>query len=154
MLDFIGNILVPILAVIVTVTLFRLKLYADARKKLDDELMDFEHEIFQPENGQSRIKLFHKRYPEIRKAASEYERWILNPRKKKRFKAAFEDFRGNKAKENDILKLKGTHHEKDIDALLTSMELTRLAPASSDFHEYTRRISQLRRFTGSRPNRA
>lgn len=138
---------VPALTIGTTVILFWLKFYADARKRLDDLLLDLEHELYL---SNTRETIFRNRYLEIRKAATEFDRWLLDPSKKRDFQDAFRKFRGQSFTNESIYSLRGTPHEQLIDVFLTSSEVRCLAPRQQDFSEYFGRIARLRKFTGSR----
>lgn len=138
---------VPALTVGTSVLLFWLKFHADARKKLDDLLIELEHAIYL---SPDRPKVFAERYLEIRKAVTEFDRWIIDPYRKKELREAFRRFRGQRFTTASIFDLRGGPHESMIDVFLTSGEVRVLAPAQGDFAEYLQRIAAIRKITGSR----
>lgn len=147
--EWIRSAVVPVLTAATTITLFWLKLHADSRKKLDDLLIELEHEIYNP-TTQSRSAIFRKNYLEIRKAAVEFERWLVDPLKKRELRRALEKFRGQIKEKEDLFSLRGTKHEPLLDTFLTGHEVRCNPPADSEFVEYVDRIAGLRKVTGSR----
>ena len=138
---------VPLLTVGTSVLLFWLKFYSDARKRLDDLLIELEHAIYMSANRQ---QVFSGGYLEIRKAVTEFDRWIIDPIKKKNLREAFRRFRGQSFTTESIFDLRGGPHESMIDVFLTGAEVRCLAPHQCEFSEYLSRIAALRKITGSR----
>ena len=138
---------IPFFTVGTSVMLFWLKFHSDARKRLDDLLIELEHEIFLSED---RVKVFYGRYLEIRKAATEFDRWIIDPFKQKRLRESLQLFRGQKNTTASIFELRGGPHESLIDTFLSSSEIRCISPDQSEFTEYLDRIASLRKITGSR----
>ena len=127
--------------------IFRYKSNSGARKRLDDLLIDLENELFM---STERQMIFRRKYPEIRKAATDFERWMICPFRKARLRRALRQFRGDDISDEDIHKLQGGPNEPAIDILLTSKEVRCIAPHQSDFEGYVTRIAELRKVTGSR----
>jgi len=135
------------LTIAVPVSLFWWKFYCDARKRLDDRLIELEHELIYSE---SRQQVFRDRYLRIRKAATDFERWMILPSSKARLRKALSQFRGDNISDRDIFKMQDGPNEHDIDMLLTTKEARCLSPTGNDFKEYVTRIAELRKITGSR----
>jgi len=150
-IDWLQAILIPLLAAGIPLALFYWKFRADTKKRLDDLLFDLEHKLFMPDNVNDRIMIFRDSYPEIRKAAMDYERWIMfNSSEKKRLRRALINFQGIEEPKDSVFTLRGTEHEDMIDTFITNSELSCIAPPSSEYTEYIDRISELRKITGSR----
>ncbi len=147
MLELIKSLIPAAIAITVPSTLFWLKFQYDARKRLDDILIELEHELYRSD---VRPKIFAEKYLEVRKAATDLDRWIINPLLKKRLRRALESFRGQSFSTESIFELRGTPHEKFIDVFLTGAEVRCLAPYQSEFTDYMVRIAELRKITGSR----
>jgi len=135
------------LTIAVPVSLFWWKFYCDARKRLDDRLIELEHELIYSNNRQ---QVFRDRYLRIRKAATDFERWMICPSRKTRLRKALSQFRGDNISDEDIHKLQGGPNEHTIDMLFTTKEARCLAPHENNFQEYVTRIAELRKVTGSR----
>ena len=141
---------IPTFAATAPIVLFWLKFRQDAKKKLDELLLELEHKIYMPEDKQARDKLFRESYIEIRKAIYELERWTPLPNEKEKLKSAYFKFRGARHSEDDIFKLIGTEGEPMIDVFVTNSELCCLTPNNNDYREFIDRIATLRKITGSR----
>ena len=140
-------IVTSVLTITVPVSLFWWKFYCDARKRLDDRLIELEHDLIYCEDKQ---QIFRDSYLKIRKAATDFERWMICPLRKERLRRALRQFRGDGISDDDILKMQGGPSEHTIDMLLTTKEARCIAPHQTDFKEYIARISELRKVTGSR----
>jgi len=147
MLKIIMSLIPVIVAITVPSVLFWLKFQFDARKRLDDILIELEHDLYL---SKDRSQIFKARYLDVRKAATDLDRWILNPYLKRRLRIALEIFRGQSFSTDSILELRGTSHEKFIDIFLTGAEVGCVAPCQSEFSEYLSRVAELRKITGSR----
>jgi hypothetical protein len=150
LLDLVKSAIIPLMAMGTTIALFWLKLYADARRNLDDRLFELEHAIFVPDNGATRSKIFQSRYPEIRKAAMELQRWMIDPAAKKRLEKALQAFRGQKHTSDYVRTMQGTKFEPVIDTFLTTDEARCLPPWDDQYESFMTRIAALRKITGSR----
>ena len=140
------NVIVPVLSASVPIFLFRVKFYSDARRNLDDRLLDLEYKLY---DSDKRSSVYIDSFPDIRKAYHEYQRWMPFWHKQA-FENAFANFRGSEISEEEIREGMANSSEEAEIALITNMELCCLPPSQNDYLEFMSRIDKLRRFTKSR----
>ena len=99
--------------------------WADARKRLDDLLIELEHKLFIPAPETTRVKIFTGSFLEIRKATTEYGRWMICPGKKSQLRQALWLFQGlrHEPLRGQILDMQGTDNTRYIDTMLTNEEV-------------------------------
>jgi len=145
--DVFSNAIVPALTAGVTIFLFWLKFHSDAKRSLDELLLDLEHKLY---DSDKRSRIYMDSFPAIRKAYHECQRWIAFTCTKEKFEKAFAEFRGSNTSEEEIRKGMADSPKEQVDTLITSMELCCLTPSQDDLSGFMSRIAELRYFTGSR----